>query len=464
MNAHKDELSGGKLAHKGPPKQAGAADQQTDGLLRLLQLEADIRRVATDKELIFHSVNESRGVLGFRQAFVLRRRARWRLAAVSSTNAFDRNAPLTVGVQELAGQFEKEADLQGPRVVNLASVEAPAALRDNPFPHALWLPLLTRGRLQFAGLLLLRETPWPDAVIPLAQRVAETYAHAWEGLAGQSLGRRWRMPRRILAPVLGLCLLAAGFVQAPLTVLAPAEVTGRDRANVSAALTGVIEDVLVTPNTPVTAGTVLARFDDTELRNALAIADQETVVARAQLEKLQNASFSDRSAARELKVAEAELALAAAESKLARDRVSRVEIRAPRDGLVVIDDVQALVGKPVAIGERLMEIVNPQELEFTVRLPVDDSIVLEQGARVRVFLDSNPLAPVEATLTRRGYRASAQEDGAFAFRMTASVPADAMGSTRLGAQGTAQLFGDRHSLFFIAFRRPISWVRQTFGF
>lgn len=232
---------------------------------------------------------------------------------------------------------------------------------------------------------------------------------------------------------------------------------------VAAALNGVVEEVLVPPNSPVVAGTLLARYDDTELRNALEIADRETIVARAHLEKLQSASFTDRAAARELKVAEAELELALAESALARERLSNVEVRAPRDGLAVFQDARDLVGKPVTVGERLMEIVDPDELELTLRLPVDDSIVLQDGARVRVFLDSNPLAPLPAVLVRRSYRATAQDDGSFAYTLTAEAAQDDLARARIGAHGTAQLFGDRHALFFIVFRRPYSWLRQRFG-
>ena len=34
---------------------------------------------------------------------------------------------------------------------------------------------------------------------------------------------------------------------------------------------------------------------------------------------------------------------------------------------------------------------------------------------------------------------------------------------RIGLQGTAKIYGERVSVFFYIFRRPISYVRQFFG-
>jgi len=214
----------------------------------------------------------------------------------------------------------------------------------------------------------------------------------------------------------------------------------------------------------VSAGRVLARIEDTELRNALSIAERELTVAQARLAQLQNASFTDRDAAREVKVAEAELALARSERDLAKERLGLVEIQASRNGIAVFDDPNDLTGRPVSVGEKVMEIVSPDAPEFTVRLPVIDNIDLEEGNKVRVFLDGNPLNPIDATLVRTSYRAVTQPDGSFAYTLKAQADSEAdLEAVRIGAHGTAQLYGDRHSLYFIIFRRPLSWLRQAFG-
>lgn len=225
--------------------------------------------------------------------------------------------------------------------------------------------------------------------------------------------RRW-LPRSIVLPVIFGGLIALDFVKAPLTVLAPVEVTGQDSVAVPVPLEGVIESILVRPNHVVSAGSVLARIEDTELRNALSIAERKVTVSKARLAQLQNASFTDREAAREVKVAEAELALANSERALAQDRLGRIEIKANGNGIAVFDDPNDLTGRPVSVGEKIMEIVSPDTPEFTVRLPVIDNIDLQEGSKVRVFLDGNPLNPINATLVRTSYRAVTQPDGSFA--------------------------------------------------
>ena len=404
-----------------------------------------MRRIGSVRELVFHLANESRGVLAFRQAFVFRRRRKWRLEAVSSVTSFDPQAQLNRDLQQLVNSLGAEGPGSETQTVELAGDGASDALRDHAFPHGLWLPLSTRRGTPFAGLLLLKETPWSETVTPLGERVAATYAHAWEALAGRALDRRVVVPRRPLFLFVVLAITALGFLKAPLTVLAPVEVTGRDRVTVAAALNGVIEEVLVAPNSSVEEGSLLARYDDSELRNALEIANREAIVARTELEKLQSASFTDRTAARQLKVAEAELELALAERELAQVRLSRVDVHATRVGLAVFEDARDLIGKPVTVGERLMEIVDPNDLEFTIRLPVEDSIILREGAKVRVFLDSNPLSPMTAVLARRSYRATSHDDGSFGYTLTATADPKELAAARLGAQGTAQLYGDRHT-------------------
>ena len=260
-------------------------------------------------------------------------------------------------------------------------------------------------------------------------------------------------------------VLLLGFLPAPLTVLAPVEVTSQERLAVPVPIQGVIDAVEVEPNQPVEKGDVLVRLEGTELRNELSIAGREVAVAQSRLTQLQNAAFSDREAARELKVAQAELALALSERALAQERLDRVTIRAREDGVAVFDDPTALTGRPVSVGEKVMELVSPDTLEFTIRLPVMDNIDLEEGDTARIFLDGDPLNPIDARLTRTSYRAVTQPDGSFAYTLKAGVAEGEQGleDVRVGAYGTAQLYGEEHSLYYIVFRRPLSWLRQTLG-
>jgi len=97
-----------------------------------------------------------------------------------------------------------------------------------------------------------------------------------------------------------------------------------------------------------------------------------------------------------------------------------------------------------------------------IDLPVEDAIVLREGAEVEVFLHANPLRAIPARLTHASYHAEVLPTNEFAYRVKAEV-AEPSEAIRIGWQGTAKIYGDRVSLFFYLFRRPLSVFRQTIG-
>lgn len=144
--------------------------------------------------------------------------------------------------------------------------------------------------------------------------------------------------------------------------------------------------------------------------------------------------------------------------------LQRTVIRAERDGVAFFADKRDLIGKPVAVGEKLMEVAQPSSNEFRIELPVADAIVLKDQARVKVFLDSDPLNPIEARLVRASYKAAPREAQQFAFRLVAQAQDASLASRlRLGLRGTAQIYSDQVPLAFYLFRRPIAAARQWSG-
>lgn len=444
-----------------PPADAA---RQAEGALRLLQLEAEVRRAATLRELVYHLANESRSALEFRQAFVLRRRrGRMRVEAISSVSTVERNAPLVRRIERAVARLEG-----GPGLGEAVTFEADGADGadggDYAFRQMMWVPLKTsKGRVH-GGLVAARERAWSERLVVIGTRLGETYGHAWRALeGGRDPSEGFRFAR--LFGLLALAgMVAAGFVPVPITAIAPVEVVGQGAAIIAAPLDGAVAEVLVAPNDLVAEGQVLVRFEDTELRNAAEIAERGVFVAASRVEAATSGAFADADARREIAVARAELALAEAERDLAAERLERTEIRAPVAGLAVFADARDWIGRPVAVGERIMEIADPARVEYQVTLPVDDLIALSPDIPLRVFLDSAPLAARRAALTRASYHAETQPDGVLAYELVARDEAADAPPPRIGSRGTAQVLGPDAPLGFVLFRRPISWARQTFGF
>ena len=141
-------------------------------------------------------------------------------------------------------------------------------------------------------------------------------------------------------------------------------------------------------------------------------------------------------------------------------------MRAQTDGVAIFAAASDWIGRPVSIGERVMEIADPASIEYEIALPVDDLIALNEDIPVRIFLDSAPLEARRATLARASYHAETRPDGGLAYMLIARDEGDRTGAgvPRIGARGTAQVLGDDAPLAFVLFRRPIAWARQTFGF
>ena len=112
-------------------------------------------------------------------------------------------------------------------------------------------------------------------------------------------------------------------------------------------------------------------------------------------------------------------------------------------------------------GERVMEIVDPQDVAINIELSVKDAIVLRQDGRARIYLDSDPLHPLEATVTEASYHAQPTSGNNLAFILRAQPKERA--ALRLGYRGTAQVYGERTWLGFYLFRRPIAALRQLIG-
>lgn len=454
----------------GPPKivrvtppEAPAAEKRP-ALDILLKIEAEARRAATPGELAFLAANETMRLTGARQICVLRTSAgTQRVVAVSSVGQVDRNAPRIRWIESVVAALGTDAGLGAAREFTLpaygASDEEEAG--SYPFRYMLWLPFGLRGGETFAGMLLARDTPWSESERLVAARLSETYAHAWAALVGpQRLKRRVRLKPWMAAGLVAAA--AAGFYPVPLTVLAPVAVTSVAPWVVAAPLAGVVASIEVDPNQTVAEGTVLLRMADTVLRNELAVAERDVDVAEAGLKRISQAAVGDPKMRSELALARTERLLAVAKRDYARELFARSTVTAPAAGVAIFTDRRDWIGRPVSTGERIMEIADPDRLELRIDVPVADAVALKSGARVRAFLDSDPLRPVPGSVRAVSFEARKVEDNSLAYRIYAAAEG-ASPAMRLGVHGTAQVSGDAVPLAYSLFRRPIAAARQWLG-
>lgn len=446
---------------------APAADPELGRALpAYAHLQERARAARSMRELWFTIANETWQLLPYSQAYLWQvdgGAARLRTAAGLARLAED--SPLTVWLGRLGRWLDRTV---GDDPVFLGRDDAPADLADG---WDEWLGLLLflepvlapdGHRLGIVGFVL--EEPPSDAIQTVLLRTFAAYGHAWSALAPRrrSQRRRARWPGWVVAAL----LIAAMFIPVRLSVLAPAEIIGLDARMIAAPMDGVIESFAVTPNQAVDAGQLLFSLDATTLVNRREVAARQLQVARADALAAAQKAFSSDASRAELAALDGKVAERQAELDYLDRLLERIQVHAPASGVIVFGDTNDWIGKPVATGERVALLADPDDAGVLVWLPVADAINLEPGAEVRVFLQVAPLTPIDATLSQTSYQAVTSPEGISAYRLRARLVGndrEAVGLARIGLKGTAKIYGRSAPLAYYLFRRPLAALREWTG-
>lgn len=438
---------------------------QDQAYLTLLQLEKEARHADSETALSYIMVNRGRVLVPHRQAVLFRISGKdnVRVQAISDVPTPDPNAPFVRWLKRLGRSLAAGDD--GGRFHQVSAEILPererAEIGDWLPANLVWSPLRAPDGFLLGGLLLARDDPWKETDGVLLEHLCDAWGHSWNAILGRRGWMRGRMPLKWALAALAAILLAVQFVPVPQTALAPAEVVARDPELVAAPMDGVIKTVHVSPNSPVARGDLLFSYDDTSLAGRLAIAEEELLVARTALRTARQGAFRDPKRNAEVALLEVQVSLREAERDYIRSQVDRKDVHAGRDGVAVFRDESELEGRPVSTGERVILIADPHQTELRIELPVADAVVLEPGAPVRLFLDRDPLSPVDAVIEQAGYEAEMTAAGVLSYRIVAGFSGGER--PRIGLRGTAKVEGRDVPLYLYLFRRPLSAFRQWFG-
>jgi hypothetical protein len=437
-------------------------------LIEFLRLEASARAAGTISDLGFVIANETHRLVSFRQAFFCPvRGGKLVLDAISGLAGVDRQAPF----YDWFVQFGRYLDSQ--------SIDGePRIFSKSDFPHHIqvewadWLPsfvviiaLKNRDSQVLAYLILAREETFSEEELKALQSLAQVYGHALSAFPTSRQGYRRFVElathRPFLFGVVTLLVILL-FIPVRQSSLGQAEVTPLTYNSITSPLDGVIALLLVKPNERVHKGQILFRLDDTTIRNRLESAHRTMSVAKSEEFLSLQKSFVDQQSRGELATQEARVREKGSAISYMREMLDKMEVRAPSDGIVLFGDPTDWEGKPVTTGERVMMLADEQSAGITVWLPASDAVTLEPGRRVRLFLHTAPLKPREGIILRSSYQPVLSPDGIASYRVTAEFAAGTE-KPRLGMKGTAKVYGDRVSLGYYLFRRPLAAVRQRLG-
>ena len=442
--------------------------QRNTSFTMLLVLEGMVRAARTREELQFFFVNETRRLVPYQQAIFLipltASSPRSEVCAASSVPVVDRTAPLMQWTERLVHCLREAS--AGPDIRQVSEADCPVECRPdwNEFTpgRGLWCPLKHPDGQILGGLWLTRDQPWADHEVTVLQRIGESYAYAWRAV-GQSNNVRWQWGlSRTATWILVAIIMGALAIPVSMSTLAPAKIVAKDPVIVSAPIDGVIAEILVAPNTTVKEGEVLFKYENTTFRSEYEVAERNLDVALAQYRRASQGSFVEAEHKADVPQLKAEVELRETERNYMYERLAKVDVKAEQAGLVLYTDKSDWIGKPVVVGQRIMELANPQSLEVRIDLPVEDAIVLREGAPVKLFLNATPFSSVSATVSHASYHAEVLPNNTLAYRVMAQLE-QGSAEFRIGWQGSAKIYGEQVTLFTYLFRRPISAIRPWIG-
>jgi hypothetical protein len=396
---------------------------------------------------------------------------------ISHTATFDARSDL---LRHLGAAMDEAFDL-GITVVHppqgddglraLAHAESAQALQVQAMMS---VPLVDAG--QPIGVLTLERAAGPAFEADdrrLAHAVAAMLGPAWglQRMNGRSTWQRLREgmqdartavfgPQRpglkLVAAVAVAAVLVVTLVRTDHRVAARTSIEGATQLAAVAPFDGFVAQGLVRAGDTVRSGQPMARLDDRDLTLEAARwrAERDQLLRRYQVAF----AAADRGA---MGVIGAQVNQAEAQLSLAEDKLARIVLTAPFDGVVVSGDLSQLIGSPVEQGKLLFEVA-PLE-GYRVVLNVDDRdigrlAVDQRGELVLASLPGRVLAFTVRSITP----VSTQQDGRNVFRVEAVLDQAAeLGRLRPGMEGVGKVVVGEASLLWIWTHGFVDWLRLS---
>ena len=285
---------------------------------------------------------------------------------------------------------------------------------------------------------LYKEVPLIGVLEPLIQK--------------KQLFMRQQNARTVLAIGAAVAAFVLTVVPLPLRVTGDAVVAPLATREIQATVPAIVQKVYVREGQTVKKGQVLADLEDWDYRAALAEAESKYRVAQAQANSAQAANDGTEAAMRRY-----EADYWASEVARGKERLERTHLRAPFDGVVVGADLETTVGKHLAEGDKLCEVVDPSRARVDVEIDEDDLPLLQPQQPVTVKVDGFPLKSFPGTLANVSPTSVAAGDEGRVFLGRVDV-ANADGLLRGGMRGRAKVKVGWRPSGYVLFRGVAYWA------
>lgn len=441
-----------------------------EALLQLVLIQNEVQKIEVVKDFSIHTTNETFRITKYFQA------ASWHfnnltkpsILAVSGVSFVDQNAIVVRFLITLIKHLCQRDNATENQALSISDVDPQlrALWQDQMPPHVFWMPYVKDGNID-AGMVIFYEKPVNRRQQALLSPLSQTYTHVWYGLdENRSRYRKsiFRFTRSKTAKIVALALLILIFlIPVRESALAPAKISAYQPAIISSSVSAVVENIHVEANEQVSAGQLMVSLDATEFLSDVEISQKELELAQAEYLLAAQQAFTDPVKKGEVALLKSRVDAANLRLSLAQSRLERMRIYAPRDGVAIYTDAYELLGKPVAVGERILLLADVNNVEIDVYMPIGDAIDFRVGDKLRLFLNTDPARPIDGMIRQTSFEPREGPDGQQVFELKAKITEPDF-EGRIGWAGTAKVYSsERISVFMYLFRRPIASARRFLG-
>jgi RND family efflux transporter MFP subunit len=278
--------------------------------------------------------------------------------------------------------------------------------------------------------------------------------------SGKDLVRRLIGPRdvglKLGFGIFTFLVLFFGFVDGDFRVTADARLEGTVQRVLAAPMAGYVAQADVRAGDIVSEGQVIAKLDDRDLR----LEHLKWRSQRSQRQREQSEALSRRDRA-QAGILAAQIEQADAQIALLNEQLSRIEVKAPFDGVVVSGDLSQLLGAPVERGDALFEVA-PLD-SYRVILEVDERDIgeLEVAQTGTLALTGLPEEKLQIRVDKITPISSAAE-GRNYFRVEAGLAGEPPAILRPGMEGVGKVDIGERKLIWIWTHKINYWLRMFF--
>ena len=433
-------------------------------ITRLIDLEKKARESRNHDELNFIITNETRKVVEYVNCFLLNRSItdQFQVQAISDIASVDRTAPTVTFIEKLIKLKGSEKDIT-PFDLDQVSQEIKLERPKNLPRHLCCIPLISPQHGLQGYLVLSKASLFQEDETELLNHLSKIYGHCYNSFLKTFSFKKYfdekfrgKKSKRTLIIALIICLFPV-----QLKSTAPVEVIPKNPFVVTAPINGVVERIIVNNNSQVKKGDLLIRLEDEDLKSGYNVALQALKIAEKELLRSRQFSFTNNEEKARLNELSAQVDLKKIELKFAQEKLQNANIYAEKDGVAIVERKNEWQGRPVDVGEKIITIANPKEVEFLVWLPVKDSLVIKEKSSIKVFLDISPISSLSGELVRASYSPSLSPQDILSYRIIGNF--EGKKPPRIGLRGTATVYGSYSIFAYYVLRRPITFVRQFIG-